>query len=699
MTQDSRPTRTTPANDAPERAATAGEEIADSASRAPSKKPRKAVKKTAAKKAPAKKAPARKTAAKKTPARKAAATEPGSTHSTSAAPNKPNAKSASTPKAEASAAPDQNDDGLSDFERLSGYLSDVAFRANDILQEFADQNGEKLREQAHRPLDPLDMSSVFADVMASIAANPYKIVEAQFRLWTDYAKLWESVAFSAAGAPAAAEPGIGDKRFKHKDWNENKTLDIVKQSYLVFGRWLESIIADLDDLEPHARKRAQFYVKQFVDALSPSNFIFTNPEVMEATLESKGENLIKGLKNYLDDLKRGHGELSIRQSDMEYFKVGENLATAPGKVVFRNRLFELIQYEPTTEKVARRPLLIFPPWINKFYILDLQPENSFIRWMVDQGRTVFVVSWVNPTPAMKEAAFADYVMEGAYAALDAVEKATGENAVDAIGYCIGGTMLSCALSHMAATGDERIKSATFFAAQTEFSDPGELQIFIDEKQLQNIEKQIDASGGVLDGHAMATTFNMLRSNDLIWSFVINNYMKGSDPKRFDLLFWNADATRMAKRTHLEYLRFFYLENRLARGVMELAGVPLDLGAVTIPVFMQAAETDHIAPYQSVFRGATLWGGPTQFMLSGSGHIAGVINHPDARKYHHSTNEALPETVDEWIEGAEKHPGSWWPHWMKWLRAQSTGTLLARTPGDGALRALEDAPGSYVRVMS
>ncbi|MEL6364566.1 MAG: class I poly(R)-hydroxyalkanoic acid synthase [Pseudomonadota bacterium] len=681
MTQDSRPARTP--------ATAASKPAADDATGAQP---------AAKKKAAAKKAATRKTAAKKPASKKPASASRAKPKATQAAAGPAPAE---TPKSQGSrtAARAESAHGAPDFERLGEYLSDVAGRAGEIIQEFADQNGAEIRRRTGQPVDPLDISGAFADVIASIAANPYKLVEAQFKLWSDYARLWESVAFSPAGAPAVAEPDASDKRFRHKDWSENKALDVVKQSYLIFGRWMEEVIAGIDDIDPHKKRRAQFYTKQFVNALAPSNFMFTNPEVVEATLESKGENLIRGLRNYLEDLQRGNGTLSIRQSDMEYFKVGENIATTPGKVVFRNRLFELIQYEPTTKTVAKRPLLVFPPWINKFYIMDLRPENSFVRWMTDQGRTVMLVSWVNPTKAMKDVGFSDYVKEGVYEALDAVEKATGESEVDAIGYCIGGTMLSTALAHMAATGDDRIKSATFFAAQTEFSDPGELQLFIDEKQLKNIEQQMDAAGGVLEGHAMASTFNMLRSNDLIWSFVINNYMKGSDPKRFDLLFWNADATRMAKRTHLDYLRNYYLDNLLAKGALEIDGVPLDLSKVTIPVFMQAAETDHIAPYPSVYRGAKLWGGSTEYMLSGSGHIAGVINHPDAEKYHHSINRALPDTLDEWIAGAEKHAGSWWPHWIAWLNGLSSEQVEARVPGEGGLPALEDAPGSYVKVMS
>jgi polyhydroxyalkanoate synthase len=489
----------------------------------------------------------------------------------------------------------------------------------------------------------------------------------------------------------------------HKAWEENPMLDFVKQSYLVYARWLKSTVSQLDGMSEHEKRKAEFFTQQFIDAIAPTNFPVLNPEVVEATIESKGENLLKGMRNLLDDLDRGHGALAIRQADLDHFRLGENIATSPGKVVFQNEIFQLIQYDPRTDEVAKRPLLIFPPWINKFYILDLQPENSFIRWAVEQGRTVFVVSWINPGPELANKTFEDYVIEGCFAALDAVRLATGEEEVDAIGYCIGGTMLSIALALMARRGDRRIRTATFFTAQADFVESGDLLLFVDDAQLDAIEKQMDAAGGVLEGRAMATTFNMLRSNDLIWSFVIDNYMKGKDPAKFDLLYWNSDATRMPKGVHLFYLREFYQKNRLAAGEMVIDGELLDLTAVDIPVFMQAGETDHIAPHNSVYRTARLFAAGEKrdvtYMLAGSGHIAGVINHPSKGKYHHSVNTALPETLDEWKAHAERRPGSWWPYWIDWLNAHSPGKAPARWPGDGDLAPIEDAPGSYVRVKA
>lgn len=456
-------------------------------------------------------------------------------------------------------------------------------------------------------------------------------------------------------------------------------------------------------MDEHEKKKAEFYTRQFTDAFAPSNFAMLNPEVIEMTIETKGENLMKGLKTLLEDIDRGHGELAIRQADLDHFKLGENIATTPGKVVFQNDVFQLIQYNPTTPDVATTPMLVIPPWINKFYILDLQPQNSFIKWLVDQGRTVFVISWVNPGPELRGKTFIDYIKHGLFEALDAVEQATGETRTDTIGYCIGGTMLSTALSLMAKQKDTRINSATFFTAQADFTEAGDLLLFVDDDQLDAIEKQMDAAGGVLEGRAMATTFNMLRSNDLIWSFVIDNYMKGKDAAKFDLLFWNSDATRMPKDVHLFYLREFYQKNRLARGEMKIDDILLDLGAIDIPIFMQAGETDHIAPAPSIYRTAKLFSSKNndkvQYMLAGSGHIAGVVNHPDKNKYHHSTNTDLPETLDEWRADAERHDGSWWPYWLEWLGSVSSGKTKARIPGDQNLGVIEDAPGSYVKVKA
>ncbi len=588
-----------------------------------------------------------------------------------------------------------------DFEALSKYLTDVSGKSQDVVREFFAKQGDLRGASGELPADPLNVGEAFQEMMKGLAADPATVMQRQFNLWGDYAKLMASMSQQMSGEDVkpTIEPETGDKRFRHPAWRENQMLDFTKQSYLIFARWLETTVSQLEGIDEHEKSKAEFYTRQFIDAFAPSNFAMLNPEVVEVTIESKGENLLKGLKNLLEDIDRGHGELAIRQADLDHFKLGENIATTPGKVVYQNDIMQLIQYAPTTEKVAKRPMLICPPWINKFYILDLQPKNSFIKWLVDQGRTVFVVSWVNPGTELRDKTFEDYIKEGLFEALDAVEKATGEKKIDTIGYCIGGTMLSTALALMAKKGDERINSATFFTAQADFTEAGDLLLFVDDEQLGAIEKQMDAAGGVLEGRAMATTFNMLRSNDLIWSFVIDNYMKGKSPAKFDLLFWNSDATRMPKKVHLFYLREFYQHNRLAKGDMIMDGENLDLGAVNIPVFMQAGETDHIAPYRSIYRTAKLFGGDVQYMLAGSGHIAGVVNHPDKKKYHHSTNSALPATIEEWQSNAQRHPGSWWSYWLEWLGGVSAEEVDARIPGDGGLTPIEDAPGSYVNVKA
>jgi polyhydroxyalkanoate synthase subunit PhaC len=574
----------------------------------------------------------------------------------------------------------------------------VGIQSQRLLADFLKNQTEKFGSE---PADPLNLGGTFSELLRGMVADPAAIMQAQFQLWNEYMGLWERTARRMLGGeiePPLVQPAPGDKRFKDKDWQENQIFDFIKQSYLLTANWLQSTVGRVEGLDPKSRQRIEFYTKQFADAFAPTNFVLTNPEVLRTTLKSNGENLVRGLNNLLEDLDRGHGQLSIRQTT-DSFKVGENIATAPGKAVFRNALIELLQYAPSTDEVYERPLLIFPPWINKFYILDLRPENSFIRWATAQGYTVFVVSWVNPDQALAKKTFEDYMREGIFAALDAVADATGIRDPNVIGYCIGGTLLSATLAYMAAKGDNRVNSATFFAAQTDFSDAGDLQVFIDDVQLEGLEQQMTASGGVLEGRKMATTFNMLRANDLIWSFVVNNYLLGRDPMPFDLLYWNSDTTRMPEATHLFYLRQFYKNNALAKGQLKLGGETLDLSKVKVPTYLQSAKEDHIAPYRSVYKTTQLFKGPIRFIIAGSGHIAGVVNPPAANKYQYWTNDELPPTVEEWQAGAVEHKGSWWPDWDSWLSKLSGAKVPARQPGDGKLKALEDAPGTYVKVMA
>ncbi|HYH17188.1 MAG TPA: class I poly(R)-hydroxyalkanoic acid synthase, partial [Azospirillum sp.] len=409
-----------------------------------------------------------------------------------------------------------------------------------------------------------------------------------------------------------------------------------------------------------------------------------------------GENLVKGLEHLLKDLERGKGELRISMTDYDAFQVGKNIAVTPGKVVFQTDLMQLIQYTPTTKDVAKRPLMIVPPWINKYYILDLREKNSFVKWAVDQGHTVFVLSWVNPDERLAQKSFEDYMFEGVLAALDAIVKQTGEPDVNAIGYCLGGTLLGSTLSYMAAKGDDRIKSATYFTTMLDFAEAGELSVFIDEEQLNYIEGQMNEKG-YLDGAKMATTFNMMRANDLIWSFVVNNYLLGKDPFPFDLLYWNSDSTRMPAAMHSFYLRNMYQKNLLRQpGGITLGGVPIDLRTVKLPTFFLSTREDHIAPWKSTYQGTQLFSGPIKFVLSASGHIAGVVNPPAAEKYCYWTNAKLPKAPDDWFKGATQTPGSWWPEWQRWVADFANGTVPARDPAKGKLKPLDEAPGSYVK---
>jgi polyhydroxyalkanoate synthase len=583
------------------------------------------------------------------------------------------------------------------IETLSFNLARAAMTAQSAIAEAALK-----RAGAPTPLsiDPFHVGGAWGEVMTRLATQPEKLLRAQADLYGRYLDLWKTTALTAAGETPApvAIPGRGDKRFNDPDWS-TPGFDLVKQSYLITSSWLNDLVSGVEGVEPLTRRRVEFVTKMLTDAFSPSNFLLSNPAALREAMESRGESVLRGVENFAADLQRGGGHLAISQTDFEQFKVGENVATAPGKVVFQNELIQLLQFSPSTPSVREIPLLIFPPWINKYYILDLRPENSMIRWLASQGFTVFVTSWVNPDQRLADKTFEDYLSDGIYAAVEAVARQTGVDRVNTVGYCIGGTLLSCALAHMAARGDTRIASATFFAAQQDFSEAGDLLIFTNEDWLKDLEAKMDAGGGVLPGQTMAETFNALRANDLIWSFFVSNYLMGKEPKPFDLLFWNADQTRMPKTLHLFYLRKFYMENALSAGKLELGGVRLDLSNVKTPVFVQSSREDHIAPARSVYKGARLFGGPTKFTLAGSGHIAGVINAPAAHKYQHWTNDVLPPTLEDWMAGAVEHTGSWWPHWAAWLNERSGEMVDARDPAAGPLPPIEDTPGSFVKVRS
>ncbi len=582
-------------------------------------------------------------------------------------------------------------------EETARILKEVAERAARILAEHAHKGMTSTLSSAVR--DELGIARAYMELYARLLSHPAALAAFSANLAIDYVRLWHSAWLRMLGykTPPVAAPAKSDPRFRDEDWNSNFLFDYIKQSYLIAARHIQNAVAGVEGLPEETRKKVAFFTRQYVDALSPSNFVLTNPQVLRETLASGGQNLLRGLANLLADIEKGEGQLRISMTDESAFELGRNVATTPGKVVFQTELAQLIQYEPRSAEQYLTPLVIIPPWINKYYILDLRPENSFIRWALEQGHTVFVLSWVNPDARLALKDFEDYLREGPLAALDAVERATGERAVNFIGYCLGGTLLGCTLAYLAARGERRVQCATFFASLLDFSEPGELGVFIDEATVENLERRMNERG-YLEGSEMASTFNLLRANDLVWSFVVNNYLLGRDPFPFDLLYWNSDATRMPAKMHSFYLRNMYLGNLLAKpGAIALAGVPIDLSKVTVPAYFVSTVEDHIAPWRTTYRGATYLGGPVRFVLGGSGHIAGIVNPPAAKKYHYWTNEALPPTPQEWFAGATQHPGSWWTDWQAWIERQNRGEKVpARRPGEG-LAVLEDAPGSYARM--
>jgi polyhydroxyalkanoate synthase subunit PhaC len=546
-----------------------------------------------------------------------------------------------------------------------------------------------------------EVIKTFTAVAEFWLSDEKRSAELQSKLAKAYIDLWGSAIRRMAGEEAkpAISPSPRDRRFTDPEWKSNQFFDFVLQLYLLTTQWAHDLVRDAEGLDPHTRKKAEFYVQQIANALAPSNFVLTNPEVLRETLASNGDNLVRGMKMLAEDIEAGHGTLRIRQSDPTNLAVGVNMATTPGKVIFQNELMQLIQYAPSTESVLRTPLLIVPPWINKFYILDLKPEKSFIKWCVDQGLTVFVISWVNPDKSLGAKTFEDYMKDGPLAAMDAIEKATGELKVHTMGYCVGGTLLASTLAWLAEKRRVRVTSATFLAAQVDFTHAGDLMVFVDEDQISALERDMQAAG-VLEGSKMAMAFNMLRSNDLIWSYVVSNYLKGQPPSAFDLLHWNSDATRMPAANHSYYLRNCYLENRLSAGSMVLDNTLLDLSKVKVPIYNLATREDHIAPADSVLYGSQFFGGPVKYVLSGSGHIAGVVNPPSSGKYQFWTNDNIKDvTLADWLKGAQEHKGSWWPDWRQWLATIDAEEMPARAVGTAALPPIEDAPGSYVRVRA
>ncbi|TCQ28359.1 PHA/PHB synthase family protein [Rhizobium sp. PP-CC-3G-465] len=561
------------------------------------------------------------------------------------------------------------------------------------------ESGEKVDTIA----DPMtDLVKTLSKVSEYWMSDPRRSFEAQTHLMTSMMGMWTRSLQKASGLdiPPSETPTLEpprDKRFADPDWIANPFFDMLRQAYLVLSDWAEKMVTQTEGLDEHTRHKAAFYVRQVTEALSPSNFIATNPQLYRETVAANGANLVNGMRMLAEDILSGKGELRLRQSDTSKFAIGENIALTPGKVLAQSDVCQVIQYDATTETVLRRPLLICPPWINKFYVLDLNPQKSFIKWAVDQGHTVFVISWVNPDERHAAKDWESYAREGIGFALDTVKQATGEDEVNAVGYCVGGTLLAATLALHAQEGDRRIRSATLFTTQVDFTHAGDLKVFVDEDQISQIEKRMSEKG-YLEGSSMALAFNMLRASELIWPYFVNNYLKGVEPSAFDLLYWNADSTRMPAANHSFYLRNCYLENKLSRGEMVLAGKTLSLKDVTIPVYNLATREDHIAPAKSVFLGSSAFGGAVTYVLSGSGHIAGVVNPPDKRKYQFWTGGPPVGELEDWIASAKETSGSWWPNWHDWVASLDGERVPARRTG-GSMNSIEEAPGSYVRVRA
>lgn len=550
-------------------------------------------------------------------------------------------------------------------------------------------------------VEPYSIGRAFMEMTTQMLSDPMKLANAQQQLWLDSMKLWQNTARRVLGkdSETTMQPKQGDRRFKDKSWDEDLIFDYIKQSYLLASQWVQSLVSDVKGLDPKEKEKVDFYTRQFISAMSPSNFAALNPAVIKRVKETKGSNLLDGLKHLTNDMERGHGELKISMTKMDAFKVGENIATTPGKVIYQNDLMQLIQYSPSTEQVYKRPLLVVPPWINKFYVLDLQPKNSFFKWIVDQGYTLFVISWVNPRKDLAHKNFGDYMLEGPLAALDQIKKATAESSVNILGFCIGGILVESLLAWMAAKDDHRIASATLLAAMLDFQNVGEASVFIDEDMIKSLEKHM-AEKGYLEGRHMAHMFNMMRENDLIWSFVVNNYLMGRNPMPFDLLYWNSDSTRLPAAMLLYYLKKVYQDNGLIKpDYLKLNGQRIDVRRIKTPTYVVATKEDHIAPWQSCYPVTQVFSGPARFVLGGSGHIAGIVNPPSAEKYNYWTHSHCSADPQEWFSNAKEHPGSWWTDWDKWLSKNSGAMVDARMPGDGKLKPIEDAPGSYVKVST
>ena len=585
--------------------------------------------------------------------------------------------------------------GVEESAEFAQNMAHVMQRSQEIWTRMLEASA---KDEHPLHADPLNMGPVLTGLTAEMMANPKELAEKSLELWTQQAELWRRTMMGWMGAEAA-EPVIeaprGDKRFKDDEWSQNQYFSYMKQAYLLSAKWAQDVAHNIGDMPDRDRAKVDFLMRNMVEAMSPSNFAMTNPEVLRATAAEKGANLVRGVEAMAKDIARGKGKLIISQTDMDAFAVGRNMAMSEGAVIWQTDILQLIQYAPLTEQVYARPLMFIPPWINKYYVLDLNEKKSMVKWLVEQGYTVFMVSWVNPTEAQKDETWDSY-MSALMQAIDVVRAETGQDKVNLGSYCIGASMTGSMLAHMAKIGDDRVASATMFTGQLEFSSAGELQVLVDQKTLTVVDEQMEK--GYLPAESMANAFNMLRSSDLIWSYVVQNYMLGKDPFPFDLLYWNADSTSMPAKVHHFYLERFYNENALARGDLEVQGDVVDLADIKIPLYHLASREDHIAPAASVYRGARLLeNAKNRFVVAGSGHIAGVVNPPSLGKYQHWVRTDMkPDTLEQWLDGAKEVEGSWWPDWDKWLSKLSGRKVAAREPG-AKTGVIEAAPGSYVKV--
>lgn len=569
-------------------------------------------------------------------------------------------------------------------------------KLEEIYRAFMER---QLEGNSAKPFDPIAIGKAFCEWNQKLWADPTTIFEAQRQYWEDSFKLFSATHAQMVGeaGDTVTEPDKNDRRFRDPSWSEEVVFNHLKQSYLLSARFVQTLVSDVRDLDDQTRKKVDFYTRRYIESVAPTNFAITNPEVIRKTRETGGQNLLDGFENLLRDLERGQGELKITMTDREAFTIGENLAYTPGAVVFENDLMQLLQYNPSTETVHELPLLIVPPWINKYYVLDLKANNSMVKWLVDQGYTVFLISWVNPGPELALKGFDDYLLEGPIAAMDAIEKATGQRQVNLAGYCIGGTLTATTLAYLTAKNDQRIASATLMACMTDFTDAGELSVFIDDEQLAALKEVVDRRG-YLSGDDMAGVFSLLRANDLIWSHVVNNYLLAKTQLPFDMVYWFQDSTRLPAKMISWYLENAYQKNLLIKpGGVSIAGTQIDLSVVKAPLYFFSTEEDHICPWKSTYHGARIFEGPVTFVLGGSGHNAGVVNPPAIGKYGYRTNSKRPDDAHAWLEGASQHDGSWWPHWSDWLAKKSGKQVAPRCPGDGELAIIEPAPGHYVKV--